>query len=140
MSQAKMNGPQDTLIQYAVDRAHELIDVPYKHQGRNPQHGLDCVGFIFQCYPTKAAKITMPPNYGMSPKPRVLLGVLNEHCDRVEDLQIGDLIVMTPRRQPQHLALYVGDDTIIHSYSTLGGVRKHKMAGNFSIYGYYRFK
>lgn len=115
--------------------------MPYQHQGRSGVSGLDCIGLVLTAY--KHAGITfegLPTDYGRSPKPRVILDAIAQHCEQVQELQAGDIIVMRMRHHPQHLALYVGNSQIVHSYMSSGCVVCHNLDDNYrrKIHSIYR--
>lgn len=140
MSPQKTAGLPDTLKQSALDRAHELINVKYHHQGRNPEAGLDCVGFVLEVYKVLGREFDLPLDYSSVPRPKTLLTNLARYCDIVETPEPLDIILMIPRKMPQHLALYVGDGQIIHSYGLIGKVTKHELNGQYKIHSIHRLK
>lgn len=84
----------------------------------------------------------LPTDYGRSAKPRVILNSITQHCEQVHDLQPGDVIVMRMRHHAQHLALYVGNDEIVHSYMSSGCVVCHNLDDNYrrKIHSIYRIR
>lgn len=141
MCQTLTNGQRATSLLSACDYARSLVGVPYQHQGRSDASGLDCIGLVLAAY--KHIGMTfddVPTDYGRSPRPAVILNAITQHCEQVNDLQIGDVIVMRMRHHPQHLALYVGNNEIVHSYMSSGCVVCHNLDDNYrrKIYGIYR--
>lgn len=140
MCHQKTNGLPDISIQSVLDKAHSLLGVPYHHQGRSDKHGLDCVGLILAAYKPLNREFDIPADYSSVPRPKTLLTTLQKYCDEVTDMKVGDILVMVPRRQPQHVALYVGDNCIIHSYGEAGKVVKHELTAQYKIHSIYRLK
>ena len=119
-----------------VDRAREMLDIPFLHQGRD-RHGIDCIGLLaYACeYPT--AQI---PAYPRDP----LRNQLEQHLDTVlgapvltsvgvgkSALQVGDIVAMAYTGATRHVGLvaqhpqYPGELSLIHTDSRLGRVTEH---------------
>jgi cell wall-associated NlpC family hydrolase len=126
--QRATNGPADSLQQLVCDAALSLKDTPYRHQGRAPGHGLDCIGLVVAAFKIGAGlEFDIPANYSRLPSPKLLYSHVSKHCDRVEDIQPADVLVLRLQREPQHFALYVGNNTIVHAYQTAGKVLAHDL-------------
>lgn len=138
-----MNGQRDILKQLTCDAAHRFIGTPYQHQGRAPGAGLDCIGLVVESLNAAGIQVPgLPVDYSHIPKPRVILSNIARYCDEVTDMQPADIIVMALRTHAQHLALYVGENQIIHSYMAAGKVVKHELTPNYKnkIHSIYRLK
>lgn len=100
-----------------IEAARECIDTPFRHQGRNPKQGLDCVGLVR--YPGVKlglyAEDVDVRNYGPYPQPEMMHKLLMQFFLPIEpeDKQPGDIVWMNAP-DPQHLAIYTGP-TIIHA-------------------------
>jgi len=113
-----------------LERVRYYKGVPFVHQGRNREVGLDCAGLIVVAledikYPVKDLE-----GYTRLPKASRLLGILdNNHARKVpiSAMEPGDVLLMRFSREPQHLAVYTGN-TIIHSYQRKGCVVENRMA------------
>ncbi|QJI53361.1 hypothetical protein vBAcoSR7M_39 [Alteromonas phage vB_AcoS-R7M] len=140
MSQPKTNGPLVISQQSLVNTARKFIDVPYHHQGRNSEYGLDCVGYILAVYGEYGCDFSLPMGYTRTPRPKQLIENLERYCNKVTEARVGDIVVMCPRKLPQHLALYVGNGYIIHSYSSIGAVKEHRLDNNYNVHSLYRLK
>ncbi len=119
----------------AVIAARALIGVPWRHQGRNPDVGIDCAGLIVLAF-------GFPPErdftaYGRMPHD----GLLEQHLAAVfgppidGDLKPGDVVAMAYGRVIRHVGIvgdYVhGGLSLIHTDSTLGHVTEHPLDGKW---------
>ena len=138
-----MIGQRDISIRSACKAAHSFIGTPYRHQGRAPGAGLDCIGLVVASLEAAGIDISgLPSDYSHIPKPKLILSNIARYCDVVAEMAPGDILVMALRTHPQHLALYVGDNQIIHSYMAAGKVVKHDLTDNYKnkIHSIYRMK
>lgn len=113
--------------------ALSYLDTPFHHQGRKKAVGLDCAGFIVElakeCKLYKDKVIDLK-NYSASPDGKTLREALLKGTAKEKlftDIKIGDIILMRFLQNPQHLALYMPDNKIIHAYSTAGKVIIHDL-------------
>ena len=104
--------------QAAVNRAKELLGLPWIHQGRNPALGLDCAGLAVECGLAAGLPVEVPADYSRVVDPAILIENILKYCEEVPvtDIQAGDLMLMHCNEVPQHLGIYIGDDWFIHSY------------------------
>lgn len=106
--------------QHIVLIAREWIGTPFHHQGRVKGQGCDCIGLIIGVF----AEIGAPAgevdiaDYSMIPDGKFLQQKLSEYLEQVSFSKIvaGDILLFRFDKNPQHLAFYSGDGTIIHSY------------------------
>lgn len=113
------------------DVALTYLDTPFHHQGRLKGVGLDCAGLVVsvakECELYKGKVIDMS-NYSMIPDGKSLMATLIRGTSKqksFDELKIGDILLMNFLRNPQHLAIYMPNNKIIHSYSTAGKVIIH---------------
>lgn len=107
--------------------ALNYIDVPFRHQGRT-QFGLDCAGLVIKV--AKDLNIYTGGDrrdYKREPDGVMMLSNLQEHLNEIEldEIQPGDVLLMRFSVYPQHVAIYMPNDEIIHSHAQLGKVTKH---------------
>lgn len=96
-----------------VAAARTLLGTPFHHQGRVPGVGVDCAGVLIVVARMCGLK---PPTFDVTGYPRVPDGVTlqrlcEEHLDRADDMQPGDVALIRWRAAdapPQHLGI-VGD-------------------------------
>lgn len=90
-----------------VDYALQLIGVPYKHGGNDPDTGLDCSGLVDYVF-AQVADIVLP---------RTVLAMsrVGERIRRSR-LRPGDLVFFHTRRSRySHVGIYIGDSRFVHA-------------------------
>lgn len=128
-----------------VAAARELIDTPFRHQGRAPGVGLDCAGvFVLVCR-AFALPVEDEPAYGRNP----YKGLLEQCIERQpflakvpkDEAREGDILLMKFEGEPQHIAIHAGT-TMIHSYERVGRVVEHRISSMWRarIVHVYRFE
>lgn len=134
-----------------IAEARTWIGTPWIHQGRLKGIATDCVGVVI-CVPRALG--LMPPDfditgYARDPQPQVMIRYLELYLDRVsvpspfplpegEGPTIenpkskiqnyakgGDVLLVVPRRVPQHLQILTFDGTVIGAIDRRRGVREH---------------
>lgn len=105
-----------------ANRARELVGIKWIHQGRDPSLGLDCVGLAIECAKAVDINVDAPYDYPRLEPQESLLKYVLMHCECIGDVEMepGDLIVMAWANAPSHLAIYVGDDWMVHAYERYG--------------------
>ncbi len=139
----RANGLPDILIKSVCEKAKSLVGVPYHHQGRNQEHGLDCIGLVLAALSVTGIQFSIPQNYTRNPRPKLIFENIERYCDKVESgIEPADILVMRLYKQPQHLGVYVGSNEIVHSYLEAGKVVIHEITPYFKtrIYSVYRLK
>lgn len=103
-----------------VEAARSCIGTPFRHQGRVPGVGLDCVGVIVCALRAVGIEPCEPGHYSMDPDPGILLDCIKRVGHRVpRDRAIpGDMLAMWWSREtmPKHVAMLVEPDRIVHAY------------------------
>lgn len=110
-----------------IRAARRYLGVPYRWGGETPR-AFDCSGFVQYVFGQYGIELPRTAReqagVGTAPFPG--------------DLQPGDLLFFYGGRGAQHIALYVGGDTIIHASSTGRRVRLDKLSGSRSKPTWYR--
>lgn len=116
--QIPTSGSPGILIPLICNAARSYTGTPYKHQGRAPGAGLDCIGLVVASYKAAGVEFDLPTDYSRVPRPALLVKHLSRYCDivPVQEIAAGDILLLKLRKYPQHLALYVGEGRIVHSY------------------------
>jgi len=117
-----------------VDAARALSGVSFRHQGRSPSSGLDCLGLLL----TAAERTGALPSgieradYGRAPQ-AALEERLAHYCDRLEAPERGAVLAIKwpGDRRAGHVAICTEADQMIHSYSYSGGVVEHGYRGHW---------
>lgn len=113
-----------------VDAARACLGTPYRHQGRIPGKALDCAGLVVCAVRMAGLDVIDTDGYSMTPCADMLRSVVERNqVSLVGEAHAGDILLMRFGREPQHLAIYTGEDTIIHSYLDVGMVCEHRYAG-----------
>jgi len=112
-----------------IAEARSWKGTPWRHQGRLKGIATDCVGFIIKV-PAACGLIAADFDYnGYSryPDPALMKLLLDEHLERIEPAmpRAGDVLWLRPRRIPQHLGIYTGENSIIHAVDARRGVTEH---------------
>lgn len=92
-----------------VAAARAELGTPWMHQARLPGVALDCAGLVI----VTARRLGLVPDdfdiggYGRQPD-GTLLAVCEQHMRRVDDLELGAVLVVSITGEPQHMGI-VGD-------------------------------
>lgn len=135
-----------------VDAARAMLGTRWKHQGRAPGAGLDCIGLVGMA----ALACGVPGarewydeqelhRYAPSPDPKMLVAGCDRFMDRIPFAQatIGDVLVMAFYRDPQHFALISRTDPmyLIHAYTAVRKVVENGLnVAGARIIRAYRFR
>ncbi len=117
--------------QDVVDAARSYVGTPWRHQARCPGRGLDCAGFVVCAYRAAGYEIRSDiTDYSRQPNP-TMMGAAISHVARFVPFaeRLPADVLWLRYEEPQHLAIVTGDDTIIHSYSSVGRVVEQPLDG-----------
>lgn len=129
--------------QQIIDAARSFLGVRYRHQGRDPETGLDCVGYL----KAVAMRINYPfitdvEGYKRTVSYEVLYGIMVEILDEipVEEALPGDFYFMRMGSKIRpHVAVKVSDTRLIHAYND--GVNTQRIIEHpIEIHARYLFK
>lgn len=116
-----------------IDEAYALLGTPFRHQGRLPVVGLDCVGLLLvagsRAGVLHAAEQT---DYGRAPNIR-MEERLAVHCERLVAIEPGAVVAIRwpGDRLSGHVAIIAHDGIMIHAYSAAGAVVAHGYRGHW---------
>lgn len=128
-----------------VSAAEQFRETPFRHQGRVPGVGLDCAGLGIVCARAAGIDIKDFTGYPRTPFDGMLKKMFDEqpHLTPVprSQMQAGDVLLMRIKTAPQHVAIYVGDNYMVHAYQTIGRVVKQRIDDDWrnKIIAVYRF-
>ena len=114
-----------------IQVARALLGVPWRHQGRNPNIGIDCAGLLLLAFDVQSPT----PTYGREPRNGLLEatmeGLLGTPLPGADDLRPGDAVAMAYAGPIRHCGL-IADDihgglSLIHTDSILGRVTEHPL-------------
>lgn len=121
-----------------VKTARELVGkrpdgrplVPFKHQGRDPRTGVDCIGVaVWTCHQLGIRVGEDFTGYQRVPEEVKMVRVLDSYFDRTEP-RPGVLLCLRSGQWPMHVGI-IGDHpgptgmSLIHSWMRLRGVVEH---------------
>jgi hypothetical protein len=99
-----------------LDRAEGLLDTPYRRGGSSPASGFDAAGFVR--YVIAEEGVSLPRTAGR------MSTVGRDVSTRVGTLRPGDLLFFAnDGLRIDHVAIYVGQERIVHASASGGGVR-----------------
>lgn len=106
-----------------------MVDTKFRHQGRVPDVGVDCVGVVVCALKAAGGLVNDKTGYSRIPSNGVLMKSIKEHCDQINQDEIapGDIMLFDFGHAPQHVAVITGLDpiTLTHAYSSVGKVVKN---------------
>jgi len=109
-----------------IEAARGMLGVPFRHQGRHPTAGVDCIGLLAIAAKTAGFQTRDHTQYGRRPVPSELLSRIAAHADEVplEEAQPGDVLVFCiPKPDvPQHVGILTDSGTIVHTDAHVGRV------------------
>jgi cell wall-associated NlpC family hydrolase len=94
----------------------QLVGTPWHHQGRLPGVGLDCVGVVVAAARTCGIDVEDVRDYTLPADPTLFVAMLQANCvrDNEPTLAAGRLVVFRIGQHPQHLAVLVDGDRMVH--------------------------
>lgn len=100
-----------------VAEARSMIGTPWRHQGRVPGSGLDCIGLVICVLQRLGVQVDDRSNYGRAPIPHEFIAAIRAHVPEksISDRLPGDLLLLAPRKVLQHAVILASVDTIIHA-------------------------
>jgi cell wall-associated NlpC family hydrolase len=113
----------NNLVQDTLSEALNLIGVPYRRGGNNPQSGFDCSGYVRHVF-EKGMGLVLPHNAKAMSKQ-------GEQIDK-QELEPGDLVFFnTMRRAFSHVGIYLGNGQFVHSPRSGAQVRVESMQDSY---------
>ena len=110
-------------IEKMIETARACEGTPFHHQGRAPGLGLDCIGLIVVALQSVGVQVDDRTDYRPRPDGVSLIAALKAHgARRVETIEPGDVLVFRYDQQPQHVALAVSFNRLIHAFAPAGKV------------------
>lgn len=109
-----------------IAAALAMKDVPYLHQGRRADLGVDCVGLAVVAASAVGIEIADSKSYARRPTGASLIDGLTKNSKMIfEAPRPGDLLVFVLGKNPQHVAIFLGNGRMVHSHSSAGKVVEH---------------
>lgn len=116
---------RDKFIADCVSLAERQPPVPWLHQGRNPEVGLDCIGLPMWAYrQQKELPLeleTQARAYLPRPDGQFFHRVLSDWFDQVDGpYQPADLLLIYDLKNPQHIAVVIDPTFVVEAYASRG--------------------
>jgi cell wall-associated NlpC family hydrolase len=126
-----------------ISAARECLGTPFKHQGRIVGLALDCAGVVVHVCERFGITVEQPAAYGRLPHD-AMLEVWIDKQDFIWPVaipQAGDILLMKFTGDPQHLAIFTGEN-VIHAYEEIGRTVEHRLDAKWRkrIVKAYRFR
>lgn len=106
------------LGQRAAAAAERYVGTPWRHQGRRPGAGLDCIGLVAAAYASAGLDVRDDRTYGHPCRPGILRRALVEHFGAPRaDRRVGDVVLLWIRepRWEIHCGIVVSASTMVHA-------------------------
>lgn len=108
-----------------VECAREMLNTPFLHQGRLPNHGLDCGGLVICSMVAAGYNPKDLANYPEIPDGS-FIKLVEEQSDLValNEVMAGDIMMFKWLQDPQHIAIVTQTDPIhiVHTWNAVGRV------------------
>lgn len=126
-----------------IAAARECLGTPFMHQGRILGRALDCAGVAVHAAKRVGQDVEEPNGYSRLPNNAMLEYWLDRQpfLEKAAVPQAGDILLMRFTGEPQHIAVFTGEN-IIHAYQGSGKVVEHVLDAKWRnrIVSAYRFR
>jgi len=111
-----------------IGAARECLGTPFKHQGRIVGLALDCAGVIVHTCERLGITVEQPAAYGRLPHDAMLEFWADRQpfLERASVPQAGDILLMKFTGDPQHVAIFTGEN-VVHAYEEIGRTVEHRL-------------
>lgn len=122
-------------------KAREFVGTPFRHQGRTPGRGLDCVGLVVCAATALGAMIDDVTNYRRTPDWTRFKGEFEKNGtslgNRYEDAVPGTVVLLREGRWQTHCAVVglrgvdspgAGERTLVHAFVLRGKVVEERFS------------
>ena len=106
-----------------VSAARSQIGRPFKHQGRRPDTGFDCIGLVLYAYSSSGHERILDHDrrgYGRQPAGDTLRSAIEAVFDRTDMPLPGDIAMFSFAKSAQHVGI-VTDVGLCHAHNPVGG-------------------
>lgn len=106
-------------MQTIAEVAESLVGTPFRHQGRRPGVGLDCVGVVYAACRGAGVQVEDFRSYLRMPSADVLDQEMGKRFRRIEPAaaSAGDIIVIGGKSGGRHVGVIVSPDHYVESRS-----------------------
>lgn len=111
--------------QQFIDDARALVEqgVIFRHQGSDPATGMDCINLPRYLYEKQGLYLPVAlakefEAYHEQPDGQHLLAIMRQWFIEIETdkAEPADMLILYARRNPQHLAIKIGENLVIEAY------------------------
>lgn len=112
-----------------IKEARSWIGTPFKHQGRLKGLAVDCAGLVIGVAHALQLSQFDYTAYSHQPDGITLKRLLNQELKPIflAAAQPGDVLLMRFDAQPQHLAILIQEESIIHAYAQVRRCCEHRL-------------
>lgn len=103
----------ETIAQEALS----WIGTPFHPQAKLKGVGVDCVSLAAAAIEASGARVEDSMKYDFSRKIERIQEVMDKIADRVEDEEVGDILLYSSRKLPQHMAIRVSSTEVVTAYA-----------------------
>lgn len=98
--------------------AREYLGTPWVHTARLKKIGIDCIGLVIETYNEYGANIPPNTDYSLEDEYNKLEDRLSLYFEplNTHNFQAGDILVFRTKMMYNHVAIFSGEGTMIHSY------------------------
>jgi cell wall-associated NlpC family hydrolase len=109
--------------QDVLDKAVDMLGIPYRFGGNNPESGFDCSGFVRHVFLSGLGLILPRSSFEQSKAGQVI---------PANELKPGDLVFFnTMRRAFSHVGIYLGNDQFVHAPRTGDRIRVDNLSDSY---------
>ena len=121
--------------------ADNLVGTRFRLQGRDPAHGLDCIGVVLASLAAIGVRIALPADYRPQRRsisiPHDALAAAGLTEARGSQ-RAGDVLLLRIAPAQVHAAVAVGAQVIVHAHAGLGRVVRAPVPGSWAPIGIWR--
>jgi murein DD-endopeptidase / murein LD-carboxypeptidase len=125
-----------------AERAVQLVGVPFRLRGRNPDAGLDCVGVVAEALAFSGATFDVPQEYQLRGEHdgRISAFFNSGYFSRIAGAaaEPGDILLLRPAPRQAHLAI-VTFDGAVHAHAGLARVVQTPLPLPWPLIGHWRY-
>lgn len=111
--------------QDVLDKAVDMLGIPYRFGGNSPESGFDCSGFVRHVFLSGFGLMLPRSSFEQSKSGQAI---------STNELKPGDLVFFnTMRRAFSHVGIYLGNDQFVHAPRTGDRVRVDNLSDNYWV-------
>jgi len=114
-----------TRAEAVAQAACDLVGTPFRLQGRDPEHGLDCLGVVITSLARADVALALPPDYRPRRRTFAIPEVLLREAGLIpasNAVHGGDCLLLRTGPAQVHTAVAIDRERIVHAHAGLGRV------------------